>query len=227
MTYKVRTPAGIVAAERVTQVIRSVLAAPALERWKLEQVATHASALTAEGTWRSPAHCISSWERMSQSAANRGSRVHAWITAALCGADLPSVSMSDKPLCDAFLGWLVDHPWQTLGTEVTVTTRDRPLVAGTMDGLFADADDVILCDWKTTKTAPDLPYLDHEAQIGAYASLPHRLGATGTIGPRVPKVTRAVVVYLTPEGARPLDVNLWRATAAWTAILTLHQLRSR
>ena len=227
MTYKIQTPTGVVQAARVTEVIRSVLAAPQLERWKLEQVASHAAQQVFDGAYDGPGDCVDSWERTSRGAAERGSRIHAWIAAVVNDAEPPSISMSDKPLADAFTDWLVDHPWRVLGTEVTVTTRDNPVVAGTLDALFAEGDDVILCDWKTCKKLPKKPYLDHIAQIGAYSSLRHRLSAAGTVGPRVPTVNSAAVVYLAPEGARTLYVDLFTAHLVWGAITTLYGVRGR
>ena len=226
MSYKVRTPTGVVEASRVTEVLRSVLAAPALERWKLERVASFAARQAFDGAFDGPGDCVDSWRRTSRGAMERGSRLHAWIAATVEGAEPPALSMSDKPLDVSFMGWLADHlDWRVLGTEVTVTTRTNPTIAGTLDALFADEDDVVLCDWKTCKRLPKAPYFDHEVQVGAYASLPHRLSAAGVIGPRVPTVTRACVVYIAPEGSRPLDVTLERARRAWAAVRMLYEMK--
>ena len=225
MTYKIQTPRGVIKAARVTSVIRSVLTSPNLERWRLEQVAAHAARQAFDGAYDGPGEAVDAWERTSRAAMHRGSRIHDWIDAVLQGATLPSLSMSDKDTADSFTDWLVDHDsLRLLGTEVTVTTRSDPTIAGTLDAMFADGDDVILFDWKTAKRLPKAPYREHVVQLGAYSLLPHRLSATGVIGPRVPAVTRAAVVYLAPEGSRTLDVDLFKARGAWCAVRTLYAM---
>ena len=214
-----RLPTGeSVVADRVTSVIKAVLARPALVWWELTGCVEHA--LTAGfSPDASPSEVIGDWRKRSRSAADRGTRVHKAIAGDLSGSAL----VVDDPYTRSALRAVhatFPRPRPDLRVEQRLATAGGR-IAGTADVITADGR---VIDWKTCTTLPDAPWLDHEAQVGAYLSLPYLVDEDGTITVERNPAMRPVLVYISPAGFRPFDVEPARAWNLWAAVRTVYEI---
>lgn len=197
MSYKIRTPRGMVTAQRVTEVIRRGLPSPELEAWKIREAVRYALAHPTLGSEDDDvAATVAAWEDDSRRSARRGTSVHKLVAAHLCGTE-PEVPDEHAGYFDAFLKWRVTHvlPEDRL-VEQTLLSRDMK-VAGTAD-LIAGSH---VYDWKTSERASTLPpFASHIAQLGAYSTM-HWLVTDNELGEDpMPKITRAAIVRLHADG---------------------------
>lgn len=211
--YKITKPTGeSVVARRVTEVIRSAMAKPALQEWELRQVATWCLASTyPAGT--DPRTAIAEWRTFSRTAANRGTKVHKWICAQLTGAPTTALDKTLMPYADAWCKWLAAHaPGAPDLCETTLVERGFE-VAGTADAVFGN----LLVDFKASERGSEKPWPDHVAQLGAYASMP----LTADLDP-APVVDRVQIVSLHADRTyRVHEVSINRALRLWRACRTI------
>lgn len=217
--YRLRRPTGtMVVADRVTSVISSVLARPALVWWELTGCVEHA---LREGPspYVSPSEVIADWRKRSRSAADRGTRVHK----AIAGHLTDTAMVVDDPWTRSALravNEVLPRPRPHLLVEQRISTGAGQ-IAGTADVL---TDDGRVIDWKTCSTLPTSPWLDHEVQVGAYLSLDYLVDDDGTITAERNPAMRPVLVYIAPEGFRSFDIHPLRAWNLWAAVRTIHEI---
>lgn len=214
---------------RVTEIIRQTLAAPALEHWKLCEVAAYARyEHDAERHGSTGKEIVAAWNRNSRAAADRGTKIHRWIEATITGGQVPGLTLTERPYGRGFAAWMPTSGlnFRASTVELSVTTV-RAEVAGTLDFQgWTEDDRPVLCDWKTCSKIPSAPYLEHIVQLGAYASLRYLVHDFGS-GRRLPDPEEGFVVYVSPGRTKALRVTLPQAVAAWEHVRFLHLLRSK
>jgi len=220
MGYRLTMPDGEVRdVPRVTEVIRSAMARPALHEWELRSLAEWCLGWEAK-KYDTGAQILAAFRRDHARHANRGTAVHKWIAAVLTGGPQPVLMKSQAGYKTAFTNFMVDHLSDLSGALVETTlTDDRVSVAGTADLVCAGH----LYDWKTVekKNGRGGIWPDQLAQLGAYASM-DRVVEHGRIGRRVPAVKAASVVRLYADGRYETTTicgsELHDAVALWYAV---------
>lgn len=211
--YKITKPTGqSLIARRVTEVIRSAMAKPALAEWELRQVATWC--LTSNypaGT--TPRDAIAEYRAFSRTAANRGTKVHKWICAQLTGSPTMALDKTLMPYADAWCKWLADRSPGAPDLCETTLVEQAFEVAGTADAIFGN----LLVDFKTSERPSTSPWRDHVAQLGAYACMP----LTADLEP-APVIDRVQIVSLHADRTyRVHEVSINRAVRLWRACRTI------
>lgn len=210
---------GLVQVPRVTHVIRRVLAMPELQAWKERRIATVACRRRSS----TPSQVLAA-VRGDRKAANRGTRVHHWISETLQGRT--ATVLLDEDIAGSVLAWEKwqhEHAgWTPTAVEQTVTT---PFLraAGTCDAMLTNGAIDLLVDWKTCSEVPPQPWFDHVVQIGAYTSM-NNVVIDGQVARIRTPPNRAEIVYLPPSGpAVSYSVNIATAQHAWRLVLDLHR----
>ena len=148
-------------------------------------------------------------DKKRDEAADRGTRIHAEIQAALQnGTSVDSVWLT--PPARSALQWFYSNGYNLKTTEMVLWGPSWN-VAGTCDVVADDADDALtILDWKTGSSI----YPESAIQIAAYASMYAQL--TG----RPP--LNGCVVHVTEDGCKPYYIkNLPEAVAAFQNALDL------
>lgn len=207
-------------AERVTSVIRRGMPRPALEAWKLREVAEYVGAHPQFfGTGKA---AVEAWEASRQHVADRGTRVHRILASRLKDIHLP-VEGPDAMYLAAFDSW-----WEACGWTLTdVTHVEQTLLS--FDGKVAGTCDLILqnrvmIDWKTAaKPGPAWP--DQLVQLGAYASMAWLVEGTKIRRETTPSPTigEARIVQLCADGQwNETRLSAWpelmKAISTWYAV---------
>ena len=157
----------------VTSII-GILAKPALETWKMNQVALATLRTPKDGAETEDYWCRrvqdAAFEQV-EDAADTGTKVHAALEAAVAGEpyDVDAWGVYVKPVLDLIAR-----------EGLTVTAREKRIVntghgfAGTTDLLFTYGDEQPgILDYKTKKTKPGekvTAYDEHRLQLAAYAA---------------------------------------------------------
>lgn len=149
--------------------ILSLLDKPALTRWR--QVNAIEAALT---TPRLPGEDLDTFaervlnvdtESIGDAAKQRGTDIHALIEQALAGyGDV----LSGNPLSEYVLPVLeACRKFGAVQAAEKVVVGDG--YAGKLDAVFSDAGMLTVVDFKTSKTMPKSPYVEHRLQLACYA----------------------------------------------------------
>lgn len=207
----------------VTTVTR-VLDAPALTRWKMEQVAA-AAVETAERliedreAGKADA-AVRHLTTLSTSAMDRGSRIHASIEAIL-RREQRAVDPRDAAAVEGARAWLNDTARSSGLRPLLVEAfllNESVGYGGTVDLVAEIGGEVWLLDWKTGKSVADpkgVVYRDHRLQLSAYANAEFEGRPGDSTRHPLPAVERFGIVHVTDGGTRlyPVDVD----AADWTA----------
>lgn len=136
-------------------------------------------------------------------AANRGSDVHALAEALSRGQEVP-IPEEIAPYLDAFQAWRREWTPRYIAAEEMVCSL-RYGYAGTLDAIVEIAGETWLVDYKTSKGV----YPDTALQLAAYAHADF-IGRPGIAHKfRLPKATQYAVLHLTRDGYEfiPFDVT--------------------
>jgi hypothetical protein len=163
------------------------------------------------------------WQR--DEAASLGSNVHAWADALVASQPLPHLSDTAKAYAQHYAEWWQKQGWKLRLSEALVVSPEEPGAhegwGGTFDLLAYDADGkVTLADIKTGKGI----YREAILQLAAYgmSKLVSPMGSD--IVYPMPMIERYVVIHVTREGVRPVDVSIGaREWHAWLACLDLYR----
>lgn len=101
-------------------------------------------------------------EKVRNEKAERGSRVHQWISDYLNGYH-PDAQEDEKPYTDAFLNWLPENEHFTLRLSEGFVRSERYGYAGTVDLVCDLGDEPWIIDFKTGS-----PQTSHGLQLKAY-----------------------------------------------------------
>ena len=210
-----------VTAERVTDVIRAVLAQPELEAWKLREAVGYALARPAEMVPPDANAVVSEWETYNLRHSRRGTSVHRLIAEVLRGRG-GVLGEAHAGYLAAFLSWREAHPWRPVTVERTVLS-DTARIAGTFDAVFMDGSRVVLVDWKTKQERPQGPaWFSEVAQLGAYASMRRWVQDRQEQEERMPRIDTVRVVRLVADGTWTEDiVDIERARRVWRLVRAL------
>ena len=225
MPYTLTTPDGqTVTYARVTEVIRKVLARPALHEWEIKGAVEYACRVGGD-----PVTVLRDFRRQNRTAADRGTRIHAYAAAVLTGTTPPALLSSDKGYAWAFTNWLADNHERVAMTHVEQTLcRPWGKVAGTADALGERLGVRTVFDWKTVDELTDDPSIDQVAQIGAYASMTCLVADGKIIPAETLFIGTALVVQLAGDGTyREHEVEILTAVDLWDAILDVYRVLRR
>ena len=204
----------------VTSVI-GILAKPALETWKMNQVAL-ATLRTPKDAAETPDYWCrrvrdAAFEQV-EDAADTGTKVHAALEAAVAGEpwDEEAWGVYVRPVLD----YIAREGLAVTGREKRIVNADHGF-AGTADLLFTHGlDQPGILDYKTKKTKPGekvAAYDEHRLQLAAYAATEYGDAYIGRV--------RAVNVFVsTTEPGRVEFVTHGDLTRDWQAFKLLDSL---
>ena len=185
----------------VTEVMK-VEAAPALEQWKINQVAQYAVEHQAAWTLlpRDDAYRLlqSSVYWQSRRAADKGTEAHQEVFA----------EDPDSPYASAAVQFITD-------IGLTVTTNDREVQIWDESGYAGTADvltQTTVIDWKRKPTRDKILYPNQGVQIVAYGNAGHRAAKTGELLTYSPEKGIVADNHPAPEGLlypKPQQVHGW------------------
>lgn len=202
----------------VTTVISACTAKPWLVPWSAKLAATYAvekfdlvsMLITESGAAAAIDHVSREAMRKREAAADVGTIVHDYVEALVRDTALPALPEGTDPdgdlakMLDAFLDWHVDFDPVYLMSEATVC-NPRDGWAGTLDliAYLPAFDQTFLIDAKSGQNLDAwMP-----VQLGTYASATEVWLPFGQKA-RMPRVDRAAVLHLRPEGYKMIPVEI-------------------
>jgi hypothetical protein len=226
MPYKLWDSGAKVEVPRVTEVIRRGMPKSKVIEWDLNRhiIAALEHPPTKALKRASRVAAVRRRCAMDDRAARRGTRVHAAIARYYLTGEPGTLLAADEPLFARWLEWARRGPWVDVQggyVEQTVCALDHSF-AGTLDLMTGDT----VVDWKTTDDCPAEPYPDNVAQLGAYSAARLIVDEDRVItGEWMPKVTRGLLVYISPRGVRPYPVDIARAQELFGAVKRVAEAR--
>lgn len=149
-----------------------VMAKPAVEKWKMEQVALAASTHPYDGSDYWHKTIANKGNEIAGAAADAGTEVHQWVSALLGGRQATSRNfLWSKSIAEYVVKWLDLNGYQVIETEKTFVNEDLGF-AGTVDLTVRHRGRTKRLDIKTNsfKAEKDCPeYAEHRYQLAGYA----------------------------------------------------------
>jgi hypothetical protein len=157
----------------------------------------------------------SEWKR--DEAADLGTAVHEYADLIARGQPLPPLPAATVTRVEAYADWWKNSKWRLRSSESMLVNTEMQY-GGTLDLLAYDADGrTVLADVKTGKGV----YREAVLQLAAYGNATLIQTATGLYA--MPKVDRYVVLHVTADGVREIEINVGALEMlAWAACRDLH-----
>ncbi len=215
--------------------ITKVLDAPALTRWKLEQVALSAiesaERLVVDREAGKTDAAIKYLTTLSTSAMDRGQRIHASIESVLRREPVV-VDPRDEAAVAGARTWLnqqvAENGLRPLEVEAYLINETLGY-GGTLDLIAEIGGEVWLLDWKTGKSVAwpsGAVYEDHRLQLAAYANAEFIARLGDPERHQLPEITRYGIVHVTDGGTRLYPAEVTEADwITFRACLWIHGWR--
>ena len=161
------------------------------------------------------------WKR--DEAATLGSAVHAWADDFVKGK-LSKITPASENRVKAYAEWWENAGWKLRLSEFTVFDT-KSEYGGTGDLLCYDREGrTVLADIKTGGKVGRKAYESEVLQLTAYSNAEYISPMGGTTVYPMPPVDRWVLLHVTEEGVREIEVNIGdRERIAWYAALALYK----